>query len=44
MEEPGRLRGAAKSRTITKRVHTHTHTRTYVADSLCCTAETDTAV
>ena len=24
--------------------HTHTHTRIYVADSLCCTAETDTAV
>ena len=23
--------------------HTHTHTRIYVADSLCCTAETDTA-
>ena len=38
------VHGAAKSQTTTKRVCTHTHTRMHVADSLCCTAETDTAV
>ena len=25
-------------------IHTHTHTHTHIADSLCCTAETNTTL